>query len=287
MTYYYGNQSFKSARVMEITEKQEQLLELQNQLLLRQQAELENQHRRIQQQKLQLLEAAKLKAQFLGTMSHELRTPMNAIIGFSQLLLRQEKQLLTAQQKDFVGRIFKNGKSLLVLINDILDISQIETYQPELAIAEFDLAQLVIATALELGNQVTDKNLALSVSVCLQERLIVNDKSRLRQVLVNLVSNAIKFTHQGNIGISVRELTSDRLMIAVTDTGIGIAETELPHIFDKFYQADRTTTRQYPGIGLGLSISASLVRMMSGTLTVQSQVGKGATFRIELPRQIK
>ncbi len=272
---------------MEITEKQERLLELQNQLLLRQQAELDNQHRRIQQQNVQLLEAAKLKSQLLRTMSHELRTPMNAIIGFSQLLLRQEKQLLTAQQKDFVGRIFKNGKSLLVLINDILDSSQIETCRPELEITEFDLAQLVIATSLELGNQVTDKNLALYVSVCLQDRLMVNDKSRLRQVLVNLISNAIKFTHQGNIGISVRELTSDRLMIAVTDTGIGIAETELPHIFDKFYQADRTTTRQYPGIGLGLSISTSLVRMMNGTLMVQSQVGKGSIFQLELPRQIK
>lgn len=287
MTHYYENQCFQSARAMEITEKQEQLLELQNQLLLRQQAELDNQRRCIQQQNVQLLEAAKLKSQLLRTMSHELRTPMNAIIGFSQLLLRQEKQLLTAQQKDFVGRIFKNGKSLLVLINDILDSSQIETGRPELEITEFNLAQLVIATTLELGSQVTDKNLVLSVSVCSQECLIVSDQSRLRQVLVNLISNAIKFTHQGNIGISVRELTNDRLMIAVTDTGIGIAETELPHIFDKFYQADRTTTRKYPGIGLGLSISASLVRMMNCTLTVQSQVGKGSIFRLELPRQIK
>ena len=276
-----------NARAIEIAKKQEQLLELQNQLLLRQQAELENQRLRLQQQNLQLLEAAKLKSQFLRTMSHELRTPMNAIIGFSQLLLRQEKQMLTAQQKDFVGRIFKNGKNLLVLINDILDISKIETYSTELEIAEFDLAQLVIATALELGNEVTEKNLALSVSVCLQDRLIVNDKSRLRQVLVKLISNAIKFTHQGNICISVRELTLDRLIITVTDTGIGIAETELPHIFDKFHQADRATTRQYPGIGLGLAISASLARMMDCTLTAQSQVGKGSTFRLELPRQIK
>ena len=275
-----------NARAMEIAKKQEQLLELQNQLLLRQQAELEKQRLRLQQQNLQLLEAAKLKAQFLRTTSHELRTPMNAIIGFSQLLLRQEKQLLTAQQKDFVSRIFNNGKNLLVLINDILDISKIETCPTELEIAEFDLAQLVIATALELGNQVTDKNLALSVSVCLQDRLIVNDRSRLRQVLVNLISNAIKFTHQGSICLSVRELTSDQLIITVTDTGIGIAETELPHIFDKFHQADRATNRQYPGIGLGLAISASLVKMMDSTLTAQSQVGKGSTFRLELPRQM-
>lgn len=275
-----------SARAIEINQKQEQLLELQNQLLLRQQAELEKQSRRLQQQDLQLVEAAKLKSQFLRTMSHELRTPMNAIIGFSQLLLRQDKQLLTPQQRDFVGRIFNNGKNLLVLINDILDISKMESCGAKLEIAEFDLAQLVIATALEFGNQVTDKNLSLSVSVCLQERLIVHDQSRLRQILVNLISNAIKFTHQGNIGICVRELTLDRLIIKVTDTGIGIGEADLPHIFDKFHQADRTTTRQYPGIGLGLAISASLAKMMNSTLTVESQVGKGSTFVIELPRKI-
>ncbi|XZO03627.1 MAG: ATP-binding protein [Microcoleus sp.] len=275
-----------SARAIEIKQKQEQLLDLQNQLLLRQQAELEKQSRRIQQQKLQLIEAAKLKSQFLRTMSHELRTPMNAIIGFSQLLLRHDKQLLTPQQRDFVGRIFNNGKNLLVLINDILDISKMETCGTKLEIAEFDLAQLVIATALEFGNQVTDKNLSLSVSVCLQERLIVHDQSRLRQLLVNLISNAIKFTHQGNIGISVRELTLDRLIIHITDTGIGISETELPHIFDKFHQAERTTSRQYPGIGLGLAISASLAKTMNITLTVESQVGKGSTFRIELPRKM-
>ncbi|WP_377477032.1 MAG: ATP-binding protein [Microcoleus anatoxicus] len=275
-----------SAQAIEIKQKQELLLDLQNQLLLRQQAELEKQSCLIQQQKLQLLEAAKLKSQFLRTMSHELRTPMNAIIGFSQLLLRQDKQLLTPQQRDFVGRIFNNGKNLLVLINDILDISKMETCGAKLEIAEFDLAQLVIATALECGNQVTDKNLSLSVSVCLQERLIVHDQSRLRQLLVNLISNSIKFTHQGNIGISVRELTLDRLIIKVTDTGIGISEADLPHIFDKFHQADRTTSRQYPGIGLGLAISASLAKTMNSTLTVESQVGKGSTFRIELPRKM-
>ncbi|MGB7711863.1 MAG: ATP-binding protein [Microcoleus sp.] len=275
-----------NVRAIETVKKQEQLLDLQKDLLLRQQEELQNQRCRLQQQNLQLLEAAQLKSQFLGTISHELRTPMNAIIGFSELLLRQHQQLLTTQQKDLVGRIFQNGKNLLLLINDILDFSKIESGCTELEIEEFDLAHLVIDVALEFGNQVTEKNLAMSVSVHLQHQFIVNDKSRLRQILVNLISNAVKFTHEGSICIEVRELRSDRLTITVQDTGIGISETDLPHIFDKFRQADQTTSRKYPGTGLGLAISESLVKMMDCTISAESQLEKGSTFRLELPRQI-
>jgi len=278
--------AINSARAIEKLKKQEQLLELQNELLIRQQEELENQGRRIQQQKLQLLEAANLKSQFLDTMSHELLTPMNGIIGFSQLLLRQHKQLLTNQQTEMVGRILRNGKNLLVLIKDILDLSKIENGRTELETEEFDLRHLVMDVALEFGNQATDKNVGMFVSVCLQNQLIVNDKLRLRQVLVNLISNAVKFTHRGSISIEARELNGDRLIITVRDTGIGICPTELPHIFDKFHQADQSITRQYPGTGLGLAISASLVKMMNGTITVESQPEKGSTFRIEFPRKI-
>jgi two-component system sensor histidine kinase BarA len=278
--------AINSARAIEKLKKQEQLLELQNELLIRQQEELEKQGRRLQQQKLQLLEAAKLKSQFLDTMSHELLTPMNGIIGFSQLLLRQHKQLLTGQQTEMVGRILRNGKNLLVLIKDILDISKIENGRTELETEEFDLGHLVMDVALEFGNQATDKNVAMFVSVCLENQLIVNDKLRLQQVLVNLISNAVKFTHRGSISIEARELNDDRLIITVRDTGIGISLTEQHHIFDKFHQADQSITRQYPGTGLGLAISASLVKMMNGTITVESQPQKGSTFRIEFPRKI-
>ncbi|MEG4231924.1 ATP-binding protein [Microcoleus sp. Pol11C3] len=271
---------------IEKLKKQEQLLDLQNELLIRQQEELENQGRRIQQQKLQLLEAAKLKSQFLGIMSHELRTPMNSIIGFSQLLLRQHKQLLTPQQTEMVGRILHNGKNLLLLINDILDLSKIESGGTELKIEKFHLGHLVMDVAREFGNQATDKNVAMSVSVCLQDQLIVNDKLRLRQILVNLVSNAVKFTHEGSIYIEVRELNCDRLMITVRDTGIGICEQDIPHIFDKFHQGDQSTTRKYPGTGLGLAICASLVKRIDGTITAESQPKKGSTFRIQFPRKV-
>jgi signal transduction histidine kinase len=173
-----------------------------------------------------------------------------------------------------------------VLINDILDLSKIENGSTELETEEFDLAHLVMDVAQEFTNQASDKNVAMLVRVCLQNQLIVNDKGRLRQVLVNLISNAVKFTHCGSIYIEVRELKRDRLIITVRDTGIGICETELPDIFDKFHQVDQSTTRPYPGTGLGLAISASLVKMMSGTITVESQPQKGSTFRIEFPRNI-
>ncbi|MEG4108627.1 PAS domain-containing sensor histidine kinase [Microcoleus sp. S13_C5] len=278
--------AINNALAIEKLKKQEQLLDLQNELLIRQQEELENQGRRIQQQKLQLLEAAKLKSQFLGIMSHELRTPMNAIIGFSQLLLRQHKQLLTAQQTEMVGRILDNGKNLLLLINDILDLSKIESGRTELKSEKFDLAHLVMDVALEFQNQAAEKNVVMSLSVCLQDQFIVNDKLRLRQILVNLVSNAVKFTHQGSIYIEVRELNCARLIITVRDTGIGICEKDIPHIFDKFHQGDQTTTRQYPGTGLGLAICASLVKMINGTITAESQPKKGSIFRIEFPRKV-
>jgi signal transduction histidine kinase len=278
--------AINNARAIEILKKQEQLLDLQNELLIRQQEELENQGRRLEHQKLQLLEAAKLKSQFLGIMSHELRTPMNSIIGFSQLLLRQHKQLLTPQQTEMVGRILHNGKNLLLLINDILDLSKIESGRTELKIEKFHLGHLVMDVAREFGNQATDKNVAMAVSVCLQDQFIVNDKLRLRQILVNLVSNAVKFTHEGSIYIEVRELNRDRLSITVRDTGIGICEKYLPHIFDKFHQGDQTTTRQYPGTGLGLALCASLVKLIDGTITAESQPKKGSIFRMEFPRKI-
>ncbi|MEP6521373.1 PAS domain-containing sensor histidine kinase [Microcoleus vaginatus DQ-U2] len=278
--------AINNARATEILRKQEQLLDLQNELLIRQQEELENQGRRIQQQKLQLLEAAKLKSQFLGIMSHELRTPMNSIIGFSQLLLRQHKQLLTPQQTEMVGRILHNGKNLLLLINDILDLSKIESGRTELKIEKFHLGHLVMDVAREFGNQATDKNVTMSVSVWLQDQFIVNDKLRLRQILVNLVSNAVKFTHEGSIYIEVRELNCNRLSITVRDTGIGICEKYLPHIFDKFHQGDQTTTRQYPGTGLGLAICASLVKLIHATITAESQPKKGSIFRMEFPRKV-
>lgn len=278
--------AINNARLIDTLEKREELLEFQNNLLVHQNLELESQRQRIERQNLQLLEAARLKSQFLTTVSHELRTPMNAIIGFSQLLLRQRQYPLTIPQRDMVQRIFNNGKNLLMLIDDIRDLSKIERGKTELEIEEFDLTLLVITTALEFGSLANQKNLGMSVCIYLQNRFIVNDRLRLRQILVNLLSNAIKFTEQGGVYLHVWELAFDRVVITIRDTGIGIVESDLPHIFEKFRQLDQTTKRKYPGTGLGLAITDSLIKIMNGKISVESQVGKGSIFRLELPRQI-
>ncbi|MEP0869981.1 PAS domain S-box protein [Trichocoleus desertorum AS-A10] len=285
----FGEQAaiaINNARLINVLEEREERLAVQNDILARQNSELERQRQQIQLQNLQLLEAAQLKSQFLATMSHELRTPMNAIIGFSQLLLRQHQERLSAPQQDMVERILNNGKNLLALINDILDLSKIEVGRLELKLEEINLEHLVKATTEELRSLAEQKNLDLSVSTNLLNPGIINDSMRLRQVLVNLLSNAIKFTESGSVKVMAWEVSANCVAIAVQDTGIGIAESDLQHIFEEFRQVDQTTTRKHGGTGLGLAITDWLVQMMNGSITVESVVGQGSIFRVELPRQV-
>ncbi|HEY9858022.1 MAG TPA: PAS domain S-box protein [Candidatus Obscuribacterales bacterium] len=285
----FGEQAaiaINNARLINALEEREERLAVQNDILARQNTELERQRQQIQLQNLQLLEAAQLKSQFLATMSHELRTPMNAIIGFSQLLLRQHQTKLNPQQRDMVERILNNGKNLLALINDILDLSKIEVGRLELKPEEINLAHLVKATTEELRSLAEQKNLDLLVSTNLVNPCIVNDTMRLRQVLVNLLSNAIKFTDSGSVRVEAWEVSPSCVAIAVQDTGIGIAQSDLQHIFEEFRQVDQTTTRKHGGTGLGLAITDWLVQMMDGSITVESALGQGSTFRVELPRQL-
>lgn len=243
--------------------------------------------RHIQVQNLQLEEASKLKSHFLAIMSHELRSPMNAIIGFSQLLLRQKSnQGLSNSQQNMVERIFNSGKHLLTLIDDILDFSKLEVGCLKLQPQELNLAQLVTATVEEMRSLAEQKNLELQVNINLQNPHIVNDNTRLRQVLINLLSNAIKFTDSGSIEVNVWERPLNKIAIAVKDTGIGIDEADIEQIFREFRQLNQTLTRDQGGTGLGLAITDRLVRMMQGKIAVESQSGNGSTFRIELPRQV-
>lgn len=276
-----------NARMIKALEEQEARLEDQNEMLAAQNQELEIQRQQVQLQNLQLIEAARLKSQFLATMSHELRTPMNAVIGFSQLLLRQRQSSLTNQQADMLERILNNGKHLLALINEILDLSKIEAGRLELKLETFNLETLVRTTTEELRSLADEKHLALHVYSDLPNPDVINDSVRLRQILSNLLSNAIKFTENGSVQVEVREISIDRLLLTVKDTGIGIAKDDLEHIFEEFRQIDQTTTRKYSGTGLGLAITKSLVQLMQGTITVESQVTQGSTFRIELPRVVQ
>lgn len=278
--------AINNARLINALEEREERLALQNEILAQQNKELENLSTQIQLQNLQLMEAARLKSQFLATMSHELRTPMNAVIGFSQLLLRQRQNQLSPQQLDMVDRILSNGKHLLTLINDILDLSKIEAGRLELKLEEFNLPVLVRTTAEELRSLASEKHLDLQVEANLQNPQILNDSARLRQILVNLLSNAIKFTDTGSVCIKVQEISPDQVLLSVQDTGIGIAEENLKHIFEEFRQVDQSLAKKYPGTGLGLAITHSLVQLMHGKISVESHLGHGSTFNVKFPRRV-
>ncbi|GAB4385195.1 MAG: hypothetical protein Kow00121_49840 [Elainellaceae cyanobacterium] len=270
---------------MQVAIANQQLRE-SNELLLHKNQELELRRQQIQIQNLKLIEAAQLKSQFLATMSHELRTPLNAIIGFSQLLLRRSKGVLSSQQADMIERILNNGKHLLELLNDVLDLSKIEAGRLELKPETLNLAEVVSATVDELRSLAEEKQLSLRLHISLRDPFVFNDANRLRQILVNLLSNAIKFTEQGSVQIEVSDLSSGQITIAVRDTGIGIAPEKLRQIFEPFRQIDQSTTRKHAGTGLGLAITDSLVQMMQGKILVDSQVGHGSAFEVEIPRCI-
>ncbi|MGF1479623.1 MAG: hybrid sensor histidine kinase/response regulator [Cyanophyceae cyanobacterium] len=261
-----------------------QRLRESNELLRAKNQELDRQRRQIEQQNRKLLEVSQLKSQFLATMSHELRTPMNAIMGFSQMLLLERYGSLTGHQKDMVDRIFNNGQNLLTMLNEVLDFSKIEAGQLELDLTELNLAQLASITAEELRSLATEKQISLHVESKLKNHAVVNDRNYLKRILTNLISNAIKFTERGGVFLEIREQDDDRIVIAVRDTGIGIAPDQLKHIFEAFRQGDQSLTRKHSGTGLGLAITDSLVKMMRGKILVESRLGKGSLFQVEIPR---
>ncbi len=248
--------------------------------------ELEAQRKQIELQNQKLMEISQLKSQFLATISHELRTPMNAIIGFSQLLLRPQCGSLTTQQKNMVERILNNGKHLLMLLNEVLDFSRLEAGRLNLNPEIFDLSQIIRVTTAEMLSLAEAKKLSVQIQIDLQNAVVFNDPFRVRQILTNLLSNAIKFTESGSIGVNVKELPNNYIEIAVWDTGIGIAASDVKYIFEAFRQLDQSITRKYAGTGLGLPVVDALVQMMGGKISVESQLGSGSVFRIELPRQI-
>lgn len=260
-----------------------QNLKAANELLKRTNQELEKQREQIQRRNLQLLEVSRLKSEFLATMSHELKTPLNVIIGFSQVLMRR----LSADDRlhDMAGRILVNGQQLLTLINNILDFSKIEAGRLTLRAEPVNVAELVTATVESMRSIAERKHINLSATVNLSNPIAVSDGARLRQVLDNLVSNAVKFTDSGRVWVTARELPSNHLEITVEDTGVGIAATDLPHIFDALHQLDQTISRRHQGTGLGLSISQLLIEMMQGEILAESQLGEGSRFTITLPRE--
>jgi PAS domain S-box-containing protein len=225
--------------------------------------------------------ATQAKSEFLATMSHEIRTPMNAIIGMGDLLIETS---LTKIQEDYVQRLSRAANALLELIDNILDLSKVESGKLELESVAFDLPDLIERIAELLAVRAHAKNIDLISFVHPDvPETVMGDPTRLRQVLINLVGNAIKFTEQGEVVIRVKPDKSGLLRISVSDTGIGIAQDKLGSVFEIFSQADSSTTRKYGGTGLGLSISKRLVELMGGRLEITSKVGTGSTFYFTLP----
>ena len=223
------------------------------------------------------IEASRAKSNFLASMSHEIRTPMNSIIGMADLLSRTP---LNSEQQKYVEVFSKAGDNLLVLINDILDLSKVEAGQLVLENIDFDLAALIEDTVETLAVRADEKGLSVKCDIGPEVPLnLVGDPGHLRQVLINLLGNAIKFTEKGRVSLQVqRDPDSGSegcLLFRVSDTGIGVSEEQLDIIFDDFTQADSSTTRRYGGTGLGLGISRSLVELMKGRIWVESEVGQG------------
>jgi signal transduction histidine kinase len=239
----------------------------------------------IQDKSRQLAEASQHKSQFLANMSHELRTPLNAIIGVSEML-REDAEALK-QDTEPLDRVLGAGRHLLALINDILDLSKIEAGRMELQLETFSLVPL-ITDVVKTIEPLAAKN-ANQVAVECDGAIgtLHADQMRLRQALLNLMSNANKFTDHGTISIDARrgqEHGRDCVIIAVTDSGIGMTAEQVGKLFHEFSQADASTTRKYGGTGLGLAISKRFCQMMGGDITVESESGKGSTFTIRLPR---
>jgi signal transduction histidine kinase/CheY-like chemotaxis protein len=224
--------------------------------------------------------ASRAKSEFLATISHEIRTPLNGVLGMAQAMAADP---LSDRQRERLRVLHRSGEALLILLNDVLDLAKIESGKLEIEEAAFGLEPLCRGAAASYSVLAESKGVALRFSISkAARRQVLGDATRVRQILHNLLSNAIKFTPSGVVSLSVRARCGD-IVFAVTDTGIGIAPDKLHVLFDKFVQADASTTRRFGGSGLGLAIARDLAHLMGGAITVESQEGRGSTFRVRLP----
>ena len=264
-------------------EQQNRQLEVQKRELALQANEVSEQNAELEMQKLQLDQANQLKSAFLSNMSHELRTPLNSVIALSGVLTRRLVHTIPPEEYSYLEVIERNGKNLLDLINNILDLSRIEAGREELCFSSFSVAEWVGDIVAMLDPLARDKNITLTNRVTEDLAPLTSDPVKCRHILQNLVGNALKFTEAGSVEITARQLT-DELQVTVRDTGIGIAPNSITHIFDEFRQADDSTSRKYGGTGLGLAIAKKYAHLLGGDITVESTPGMGSSFTLHLPQ---
>ena len=230
----------------------------------------------------ELDQANRLKSQFLANVSHELRTPMNAIIGFTRLVMRKTEGQIPTLQHANLQKVIISAEHLLNLINGLLDLSKIEAGRMEVSAAKFDVGEVIRASLAAIEPVIKPDRVRVVADVEPTLPLVTTDRDKLKQILLNLLSNAAKFTDEGAIRVSARQIGST-LVLAVSDTGIGMPKEALGYIFEEFRQVDMSSTRRHGGTGLGLSIVRKLAHLLGGEVTVQSELGKGSTFTITLP----
>lgn len=263
-------------------QSQSEELQAMNEEFQHQAEELNLQNIELEVQGRQLEDANRLKSEFLSNMSHELRTPLNSVMALSRVLIMQAKEKLSIDENNYLSIIERNGKHLLNLINDILDLSKIEAGRMNISIKLFSIKSTIgdIFESLKLLAEV--KGIKIIVDIPEDLPLIESDELRVHQVLQNIMSNAVKFTTSGKVDISV-SWNEKNVFIAIKDSGIGISDKNLPHIFDEFRQIDGSSSRMFEGTGLGLAIANKSIKLLHGKITAESIYGEGTTFNVVLP----
>jgi len=263
-------------------EAQTEELQSMSEELQQRSEELQGQNVELEAQRHQVEEANRLKSEFLSNMSHELRTPLNSVMALSRVLLMQSKDKLTEDEAGYLEIIERNGKRLLSLINDILDLSKIEAGKMDVNPRPFSLGGTIEAIMESLGPISGDKGLEMIQEIPSDLPRIESDEERVHQILQNLIGNAVKFTDGGSVTVSAHS-DEENFTVLVQDTGIGISENDLSRIFDEFRQVDGSSARQYEGTGLGLAIANKAARILGGAIAVKSTFGKGSVFTLTLP----
>ncbi|MGB3758246.1 MAG: ATP-binding protein [Rivularia sp. (in: cyanobacteria)] len=243
----------------------------------------------MEMQNYKLQQAEKVKSEIITVLSHELRTPLNVVLGFSDLILFKldEDELTFDFTIKYVETIKESGSQLLTLINSMLDLAKLQEGKFSLELQPFYMGELIDIIVEKLRFFASQKSISLDFNYNIQDIKVINDPIRFQQILINLINNAIKFTETGGVLVELQEINADQIVITVKDTGIGIPEIDFKYIFQAFRQVDNTMSRNYEGTGLGLAIVKDLVDLMGGTISIESVLSEGSTFRLELPKNVE